>query len=120
MSLRRFSPFARIEDQLEEILSNQRTAAQQESKNAMTLADIDTALAGTDTNVAALQAETAQLIALKQTQPDTTAEVTHLNNINTALSALLASEQQAVAPVPPPPSSGTGSAPSTGTAAPAA
>jgi hypothetical protein len=101
--LRRFSPFARIEDQLEEILRNQRLITQQESKNAMTLADVDAALAATDTNVAALQAETAQLIAQKQTEPDTTAEVTHLTNINTALSALLASEQQAVTPVPPPP-----------------
>jgi phosphoglycerate-specific signal transduction histidine kinase len=109
--LRRLWPFARIEDQLEEILRNQRAITQQENKNAMTLADIDTALAATDTNVAALQAETAQLIALKSTQPDTTAEVTHLNNINTALSALLAAEQQEVTPVPPP---------VTGTPAPAA
>lgn len=111
MKLRRFSPFARIEDRLEEILCNQRLITEQEKKNAMTLADLDTALASTDTNVAALQAETAQLIALKSTQPDTTAEVTHLTNINTALAALLTAEQQAVTPIPPPPTTATGTAP---------
>jgi DNA uptake protein ComE-like DNA-binding protein len=107
MKFRRLSPFARIEDLLKQILANQRLITEQEKKNAMTLADVDAALATTDTNVAQLQAETAQLIAQKSTEPDTTAEVTHLNNINTALSALLASEGQAITPVPPPTGDGS-------------
>jgi hypothetical protein len=107
MKLRRLSPFVRIEDQLEEILRNQRLTTEQETKMAMTLADVDAQLVTADTTIAQLQADTATLIGQKQTQPDATAEVTHLQNINTALSAMLAAEGQAITPVPSPATSGT-------------
>jgi hypothetical protein len=113
--LRRLWPFARIEDQLEEILLNQRATTQQENKMAATLADLDAELAKSDASIASIQADTATIIGKLQTggTVDVTAQLTHLQAVNAALTAVLASEDAAITPVPPPPAS-------TGSTAPAA
>jgi predicted nucleic acid-binding Zn-ribbon protein len=93
----------RIEELLEQILANQNTLLQGAKKMAATLADLDAELAKSDTTVASLQADTAQLIAQLQagSPVDVSAQLTHLQAVNAALSAVLASENAAITPVPP-------------------
>ncbi|MFL6427874.1 MAG: hypothetical protein ACJ71S_06490 [Acidobacteriaceae bacterium] len=71
---------------------------------AATLADLDAELAKSDTSVAAIQADTATIIGkLQSGNPvDVSAQLTHLQAVNAALSAVLASEDAAITPVPPP------------------
>lgn len=93
----------RIESQLKQVLANQKAQSQQERKMAASLADLDAELAKSDTSVAAIQADTATIIGKLQAggTVDVTAQLTHLQAVNAALSAVLASEDAAITPVPP-------------------
>jgi septal ring factor EnvC (AmiA/AmiB activator) len=95
----------RIENGIREVLDNQKIQTQQEKKMAASLADLDAELAKSDTSVAAIQADTATIIAkLQAGNPvDVSAQLTHLQAVNAALSAVLASEDAAITPVPTPP-----------------
>lgn len=114
MSLRRFSPFARIEDQLAQILSNQRTAAEQE-KNLATQLDLDitsltTAMAQDTADNAALI--TALTTAINNSNPDSPSDDPAVQAVLTALATNHANTAAALAAAGvtvPPPSTATAS-----------
>lgn len=71
-----------------------------------TIADLDTALAASDTDVQALTVANQSLLTYLQSlpqTPDVTAQVTHVQNINTLLAALTATDVAAVPVTTPPP-----------------
>jgi hypothetical protein len=71
-----------------------------ERRMAASIADLDAELGKSDTTVAALKADNDKIIAILQAGPqsaDVTAQLTHLQNVNTALGVILASDDAALA-----------------------
>lgn len=71
-----------------------------------TIADLDTVLATVDTDIASLQTEDAAVLAKLQAQPqtaDVTAQVAHVQAIDTLLKALVTNDTAATAPPTPAP-----------------
>jgi uncharacterized membrane protein YccC len=96
----------RIEMYVKQILENQKTQMEQEKDMAASLADLDAELAKSDTSVAAIKADNDQILAKLSAgpaSPDVTAQLTHLQNVNAALTAILSADDAALNPPPPPP-----------------
>jgi molybdopterin converting factor small subunit len=97
----RRSQLDRIEAGIREILNNQELELNKEKQMAATLADLDAELAKSDTSVAAIKADNDKIIAILQAappSPDVTAQLTHLQNVNAALTAIQAEDDAALAP----------------------